>query len=98
MSDAIAIFRLNTTEHPLSSNAFDSLGEAFRVNGENELAINSYRTAVKLDPTNAHAAAMLKDLHWDVVNWIKLLLIAIAGLGIVGFGRKWVRKTRVRKG
>lgn len=98
VSDAIAIFKLNTTEHPFSSNAFDSLGEAFRANGENELAINSYRTAVKLDPTNGHAAAMLKDLHWDVMTWIKLVLIAVAGFGIVGFGRKWLRRTAVRKG
>ncbi len=62
VSDAIAIFKLNTTEHPTSSNAFDSLGEAYRVNGERELAIYSYKTAVKLDATNGHAAAMLKEL------------------------------------
>ena len=62
VDDAIAIFRLNTTEHPASSNAFDSLGEAYRQNGEKTLAIRSYETAVKLDPTNGHAAAMLQEL------------------------------------
>jgi CubicO group peptidase (beta-lactamase class C family) len=62
VSDAVAIFKLNTAEHPASSNAFDSLGEAYRRNGEKALAINSYQTAVKLDPTNGHAAAMLKEL------------------------------------
>src|SRR5579859_154655 len=62
VSDAIAIFKLNTTEHPASSNAFDSLGEAYRKNGEKVLAINSYQTAVILDPSNGHAAAMLKEL------------------------------------
>jgi len=61
-SDAIAIFKLNTTEHPKSSNAFDSLGEAYRRNGQRDLAINSYRTAIKLDPSNGHAAAALKEL------------------------------------
>jgi len=62
VSDALAIFKLNTTEHPASSNAFDSLGEAYRRHGEKDLAINSYQTAVKLDPTNGHASAMLKEL------------------------------------
>ena len=62
LSDAVAIFKLNTTEHPTSSNAFDSLGEAYLRNGEKDLAINSYQMAVKLNPTNGHAAAVLKQL------------------------------------
>jgi CubicO group peptidase (beta-lactamase class C family) len=61
-SDAVAIFRLNTAEHPASSNAFDSLGEAYSQNGQKGLAIQSYQTAVKLDPTNGHAVSMLKQL------------------------------------
>lgn len=60
--DAVAIFRLNTAAHPASSNAFDSLGEAYTQNGQKALAIQSYQTAVKLDPSNGHAAAMLKQL------------------------------------
>ena len=62
VTDSIAIFQLNTREHPMSSNAFDSLGEAYWRNGDKDLAINSYQTAVKLDPTNSHAAEMLKEL------------------------------------
>ena len=62
ITDSIAIFQLNTREHPSSSNAFDSLGEAYWRNGDKGLAINSYQTAVKLDPTNGHAAEMLKKL------------------------------------
>ena len=61
-SDAVAIFRLNTSEHPESSNAFDSLGEAYSRNGQRGLAVQSYQTAVKLDPTNGHAASMLRLL------------------------------------
>jgi CubicO group peptidase (beta-lactamase class C family) len=60
--DAVAIFRLNTVEHPASSNAFDSLGEAYSQSGQKALAIQSYQTAVKLDPTNGHAVSMLKQL------------------------------------
>ncbi len=62
VNDAIAIFKLNTTEHPSSSNAFDSLGEAYGRSGEKDLAINCYQIAVRLDPTNGHAAAALKEL------------------------------------
>jgi CubicO group peptidase (beta-lactamase class C family) len=61
-NDAVAIFRLNTAEHPASSNAFDSLGEAYSQNGQKDLAIQSYQTAVKLDSTNGHAVSMLKQL------------------------------------
>jgi CubicO group peptidase (beta-lactamase class C family) len=61
-SEAIAIFALNTREHPSSSNAFDSLGEAYQAHSEKGLAVNSYQTAVRLDPTNGHAVAMLKEL------------------------------------
>ena len=60
--DAVAIFRLNTAEYPASSNAFDSLGEAYSQSGQKALAIQSYQTAVKLDPTNGHAVSMLKQL------------------------------------
>ena len=63
VNDAIAIFKLNTAEHPASSNAFDSLGEAYQQNGEKNLARNCYQTAVRLDATNSHAAAMLRDLR-----------------------------------
>jgi len=53
---------LNTKEHPTSSNAFDSLGEAYRKNGNKNLAIKSYENAIELDPKNLHAAAILKEL------------------------------------
>lgn len=62
VSEAVAIFKLNADEHPTSSNAFDSLGEACQREGDKELAIKSYQNAVRLDPTNGHAAAMLKVL------------------------------------
>lgn len=46
----------------MSSNVFDSLGEAYWKNDDKDLAISSYQTAVRLDPTNGHAAEMLKKL------------------------------------
>ena len=62
-SEAIEIFRLNTEAYPKSSNAFDSLAEAYEVSGNKELAIKNYQTAVELDPTNLHAVEMLKKLR-----------------------------------
>jgi CubicO group peptidase (beta-lactamase class C family) len=62
-SEAVAIFKLNAAEHPGSSNAFDSLGEAYQKEGDKDLAIKSYQNAVRLDPTNGHAAGMLKELN-----------------------------------
>lgn len=62
-SGAIDIFKLNSANHPLSSNTFDSLGEAYQVNGEREHAIASYGIAVMLDPSNGHAKEMLRKLQ-----------------------------------
>jgi tetratricopeptide (TPR) repeat protein len=91
VSDAIAVFKLNTAGHPTSSNAFDSLGEAYRQNGERQLAVICYQTAVILDPANGHAAAMLKELKWHIPSWIAPVVMAIAGFGLIGLGRKWYR-------
>ncbi|HVN93959.1 MAG TPA: serine hydrolase domain-containing protein [Terracidiphilus sp.] len=90
-ADAVAIFKLNAIEHPVSSNAFDSLGEAYRVNGENNLAVISYRFAMLLDPSNGHSAAELKKLKLGGSFWLASLTIcgiaALIVLAIV-FHRK----------
>ena len=62
-SEAIEIFKLNTVAYPRSSNAFDSLGEAYQASRDKELAIKNYQKAVELDPTNLHAVDMLKKLR-----------------------------------
>ena len=79
-SDAIAVFKLNAMEHPVSSNAFDSLGEAYQVNGERNLAIISYRFAILLDPSNGHAVGELKELKPGHALWIGLLAISAGGM------------------
>jgi CubicO group peptidase (beta-lactamase class C family) len=63
LADAIAIFKLNTEEYPKSGNVFDSLAEAYAKNGQKQLAIENYRTAVALDPKNQNAADKLKELE-----------------------------------
>lgn len=57
--DALRIFLLNTTEHPSSSNAFDSLAECYEVLGDRAHAKKNYEKALELDSTNIHARAML---------------------------------------
>jgi carboxyl-terminal processing protease len=60
--DAIEIFKLNVREFPKSSNAYDSLGEAYMVGGQKELAITNYRKSLELDPQNENAVARLAAL------------------------------------
>jgi tetratricopeptide (TPR) repeat protein len=81
LSDATEIFRLNTMEHPASSNAFDSLGEAYMKNGDNGLAISSYRMALRIDPTNGHAAVMLKQA--GIARVLSLTKAAISTVAIL---------------
>jgi tetratricopeptide (TPR) repeat protein len=83
VSDAVAIFKLNAIEHPFSSNAFDSLGEAYRANSERSLAIISYKKAILLDPTNGHAAGELKKLSLGRALWLVLLAFGAIGLLLV---------------
>jgi tetratricopeptide (TPR) repeat protein len=61
--EAIEIFKLNVESYPQSANVYDSLGEAYMMNGDKELAIRSYQKAVELNPQNTNAVEMLKKLR-----------------------------------
>jgi pimeloyl-ACP methyl ester carboxylesterase len=61
-NEAIAIFKLNTELYPESANAYDGLGEAYKLAGNKELAIKSYERSLRLDPHNTNAAKQLKKL------------------------------------
>lgn len=63
IADAIRIFTLNTTEHPSSSNAFDSLAEAYQISGDKAAAVKYYGIAMEKDPQNLHAKTMLEKLR-----------------------------------
>jgi tetratricopeptide (TPR) repeat protein len=47
-TQAIQLFRLNTMLYPKSANTFDSLGDAYLANGQNELALRSSEKAIAL--------------------------------------------------
>jgi CubicO group peptidase (beta-lactamase class C family) len=60
---AIEIFKLNVEEYPDASNPYDSLGEAYMVAGELELAIENYERSLELDPDNTNAVRMLERIR-----------------------------------
>jgi tetratricopeptide (TPR) repeat protein len=63
LDQAIEVFKLNAAAFPESSNAFDSLGEAYRTRGNRDPAIRSYEKALELDPNMRSAADALKELR-----------------------------------
>ena len=60
---AIAVFRLNVESFPAWANAYDSLGEAYMVKGDKELAVRNYQRSLELNPQNTNAVEMLKKLR-----------------------------------
>ena len=62
VEEALAVFQLNTQLYPTSSNAFDSLAEAFEATGDTASAIDHYRRAAQLDVENTHARKKLAKL------------------------------------
>ena len=63
VDDAIALFKLNVEEFPESSNVYDSLGEAYFLNGEYDLAFKFYGESLKRDSTNTNARQYLQKLE-----------------------------------
>jgi hypothetical protein len=61
-SDAVRVLQLNADAYPKSSNAYDSLGEAYMDYGIKPLAIANYERAVQLDRNNVNAERMLQKL------------------------------------
>lgn len=62
VSEAIEVFTINTEVFPDSWNVWDSLGEAYMVQGEKDLAIESYEKSLELNPGNDNGREMLKKL------------------------------------
>jgi len=60
---ALYVFTKNVQLYPGSSNAYDSLGEAFVKAGRKAEAIESYRRSLALNPGNANARSKLKELE-----------------------------------
>jgi hypothetical protein len=61
--EAIKILRLNAEVYPKSANVYDSLGEAYMNDGDQEHAIENYEKSLQLDPGNKGAVEKLKQLR-----------------------------------
>ncbi|MEJ2053604.1 MAG: serine hydrolase [Calditrichaceae bacterium] len=62
---AIQIFKLNVQRFPDEANPYDSLGEAYMNNGQNEKAIENFKKSLKIDPEKKHSKEMLSKLLKD---------------------------------
>lgn len=63
LAEAVEVFKLNVALFPADGNGYDSLGEAYMVQGDTARAIQNYRRAVELDSTNSNAVEMLRKLE-----------------------------------
>lgn len=61
VDDAVEIFQINVQRFPESANAYDSLGEALAMSGDEEGAINCYRRAFDLE-TSAEAKERIRQV------------------------------------
>lgn len=63
VKEAIEIFKLNVEQYPEASNPYDSLGEAYMIDGDKELAIKNYTKSLELNPNNTNAIKMLDRIN-----------------------------------
>ncbi|HJQ68410.1 MAG TPA: serine hydrolase [Blastocatellia bacterium] len=63
VDEAIEVFKMNVEDYPESSNAYDSLGEAYAARGDKELAIKNYQKSIELNPNNTNGIQKLKQLR-----------------------------------
>lgn len=60
--EAIEVFKLNVEAYPNSANVYDSLAEGYLAQGDKQLAIESYKRALELDPQLESARRALTAL------------------------------------
>ncbi|MDP9023873.1 MAG: FKBP-type peptidyl-prolyl cis-trans isomerase [Candidatus Eremiobacteraeota bacterium] len=60
---AIGVLQFNAKRFPGSWNAYDSLGDAYRMAGQTAPAIQNYKRALELNPKDDNAATYLKALE-----------------------------------
>jgi predicted alpha/beta superfamily hydrolase len=65
IDEAIDIFKHNIENFPASWNVYDSMGEAYTVRGNKELAISNYEKSIRLNPNNEDGKEMLKKLKTE---------------------------------
>lgn len=64
VTEAIEIFKLVVAEFPESSNAYDSLGEAYLANGDSQLSLVNYEKSLELNPDNFGAEDQIESIKY----------------------------------
>ena len=62
IDEAIEFFKQNIKLHPNSFNVYDSMGEAYMINGQKSLAIENYEKSIAINPQNENGKQMIKKL------------------------------------
>jgi hypothetical protein len=68
IAEAIAVFKLNTELYPDSSNVWDSLGEGYIYADNKELAVQSYKKSLELNPENQIGLWMLRLIDVELAE------------------------------
>lgn len=103
LKSAIEIFKLLVSEFPNSANPYDSLGEGYMKDGNEELALLNYEKSLEINPDNNYAidqVTILKGLEILVTDWGKEFFhfplhfaeeIPYVGVEEVVFPRGWIK-------
>ena len=63
IADAKKVFMLNIIAFPESWNAYDSIAEAYMLNGENQTAVKYYKKSLEINPDNENAKKYLSKFN-----------------------------------
>ncbi|MFC1724616.1 serine hydrolase [candidate division KSB1 bacterium] len=63
IKEAVKIFELNVEVFPEYANGWDSLGEAYFMQGDRQMAIDCYNKVLELNPNSSNAIEMLKKIR-----------------------------------
>lgn len=63
LDQAVLVFQANVELYPESFNVYDSLAEAYMIQGKTGLAIEYYEKSLEIDPGNTNAIQKLKTLR-----------------------------------
>lgn len=65
IEEAIEIFKQNIKLHPNSFNVYDSMGEAYMINGQKSLAVENYEKSIAINPQNENGREMIRKLKGE---------------------------------
>lgn len=60
---AIELFKLNQEYYPQSFVTYNSLGDAYKIKGNKEMALINYRKSLEINPNNENAKRSIKELE-----------------------------------